>query len=145
MFEIFLFLIIFVVLAAILTGVIFLTGQTVHISLGISWYLAVISLIAFFPALLNFWAFFDRKSGKDLTKRTFALFRGFGMTIIGAMFLCLLSVNNFPKPFIYGGFILGAFLWWGLLPFEDRYESKKHRMATLPINPADAATEREKR
>ena len=137
MFEILSFTIIFIILASVLTGFIFLSGYSFHLSLGDSWYLAVVTLIAFFPAFGNFYIFFNKKSEEDLTKRFFALFRGFGMAIIGVMFLCLLSIDNFSKTFIYGGFILGAFLWWGLLPFEDRYQSKKYQMANQSIKTSD--------
>ena len=142
MFEILIFTVIFIVIASVLAGLIFLSGQSINLSLGDSWYLSVIALAVFFPAVMNFIIFFNRKSEEDLTRRLFALFRGFGMTIIGIIFLCLLFINNFPKAIVYGGFVFGAILWWGLLPFEDRYQSKKYEMANQSTDPADAAQQR---
>ncbi len=125
MYEIFIFLVIFLVSALALTGLIFASGQVFEIDLSQSWVFSVIILAIFLPAVANFFIFLNPNSPEDRIEKIFALLRGFGMAITGIILLSKIYLSNVTNIFFWGGIILGAILWLGLLPFEDHYRNSK--------------------
>jgi len=126
--ELAIFTVILAILVTILGGVISFFGGSFGLNFAESWYLALIALVLFAPAILNIHIFANPSGAEGITDRMLALIRGLGLSI--AALACAIpvftTISNRSVVFWSAG--IGLLLNLSTLPLQFWFEHRRRQV-----------------